>query len=86
VRDEIIVADYAATQENLDSIVERLMSTSGYEEMLAALPADTLHAQPETMVNLLASLREKYGSVEGYAREIGVTQEAVQHLRDRLLG
>lgn len=85
VRDEIIVADYAATQENLDSIVERLLSASGYEEMLATLPADTLHARPETMVDLLASLRKKYGSVEGYARDIGVTQESVQHLRDRLL-
>ena len=49
VPDEVIVADYAATQENLDAIIERLMSTEGYHDMLSALPPDTLHAEPQTM-------------------------------------
>ena len=52
VPDPVIVADYAATKENLDAIVERLMSTEGYYEMLSALPPDTMHAEPETMVGL----------------------------------
>src|ERR671931_167770 len=30
VRDEVIVADYAATQENLEAIIERLMAAKGY--------------------------------------------------------
>ncbi len=85
VRDEIIVADYAASQEKLDAIVDRLMSTRGYEEMLTALPPDTLHAEPETMVELLDRLRRKYGSIEGYAREIGLADALVERLRQRLL-
>jgi protein-tyrosine phosphatase len=81
VPDEVIVADYAATQENLDAIVDRLMSLDGYRQMLASLPPDTLHARPETMVSLLARLRERFGSIEGYAREAGVGDDAIARLR-----
>jgi protein-tyrosine phosphatase len=85
VRDEIIVADYAATQQNLDAIVERLMSTEGYQTMLSALPPDTMHAEPETMIALLGRLRERYGSVRGYAVDAGVREETLRRLEDRLL-
>src|SRR5262249_61406661 len=67
VPDEVIVADYAATQENLDAIIERLMSTKGYHVMLSALPPDTLHAEPQTMRTFLARMRATHGSIEAYA-------------------
>ena len=85
VRDEIIVADYAATQENIDAIIDRLMATEGYQAMLSALPPDTLHAQPETMVTFLERVRAQYGSMLDYARSAGVADEAVQKLATRLL-
>jgi protein-tyrosine phosphatase len=85
VRDEIIVADYAASQENLDAIIERLLSTESYQDMLAALPPDTLHAAPQTMVRLLERLRERYGSLAEYAGAIGVSSRSVERLRGRLL-
>jgi protein-tyrosine phosphatase len=85
VRDEVIVADYAATQENLDSIIDRLMDTEGYQEIFDALPPDTLHAEPETMLSLLAKVRENYGSMSDYARAIGVSDETLAHLQSRLL-
>jgi protein-tyrosine phosphatase len=85
VRDEVIVADYAATQENLDAIVERLMASDGYQTMLAALPPDTLHAEPATMVALLERLREKYGSMRGYVRAAGVADATLERLAARLL-
>jgi len=85
VPDEIIVADYAATQENLDAIIERLMSTKGYQTMLAALPADTMHAEAETMAVFLRSIRERYGSMHDYARAAAVPDAAVERLRARLL-
>jgi protein-tyrosine phosphatase len=85
VPEPIIVADYAATKDNLDAIVERLMSTEGYHEMLSALPPDTLHAEPETMAAFLTRLRETYGSTESYARSAGVPDEAIDGLRARLL-
>src|SRR5947199_217339 len=66
VPDDVVVADYVATQEHLDAIIERLMSTEGYQRMLAALPPDTLHAEAETMARFLVSIRERYGSMRGY--------------------
>lgn len=85
VPDEIIVADYAATKENLEAIVERLMSTEGYHTMLSALPPDTMHAEPETMRGFLQRLRDQHGSIADYARSAGVSDDALAALRARLL-
>jgi len=85
VRDEIIIADYAATQDNIDAIIDRLMATEGYQTMLSALPPDTLHAQPETMVRFLDRVRLEYGSMRDYARSAGVSDEAIRRLDARLL-
>lgn len=85
VPDEIIVADYAATQENLDAIIERLMSTKGYQTMLSALPPDTLHAEPQTMITFLERMRGAYGTTADYARSAGVSAGSLDRLRLRLL-
>ena len=85
VRDEVIVVDYAATQASLEAIVERLMSAEGYQTMLAALPPDTLHAEPETMLAFLAHVRERYGSMAAYARAAGVGDATLARLAATLL-
>ena len=85
VPDDVIVADYAATQENLAAITDRLMALDGYRRMLELLPPDTMHANPETMVGLLARLRAKYGAVGDYARAMGLDGGAVGRLRAALL-
>lgn len=85
VRDEIIVADYAATRETLDAIVDRLMSSEGYRDMFDALPPDTMHADPETMDGFLARVRREFGSMVDYAREIGIAEADIARLRTRLV-
>lgn len=85
VREEVIIADYAATQENLDAIVARLMATEGYRTMLEALPPDTLHAAPETMIDLLTRIRERYGSMTAYLISAGVPQSTLDHLAVAML-
>jgi protein-tyrosine phosphatase len=85
VRDEVIVADYAASRENLDAIIDRLMTSKGYEVMFSALPPDTMHAEPETMISFLRQLNDKYGSIAGYAQDAGVGAPSLDRLRDRLL-
>ncbi len=85
VPDRFIVADYAASGEALDAIVARLEESAGYRDMFAALPRDTLHAEPTTMSGFLARLREEYGSLREYAEAIGVPDVALQRLRKRLL-
>ena len=85
VRDEVIVVDYAATQASLEAIVERLMAAEGYQTMLAALPPDTLHAEPETMLAFLAHVRDRYGSMAAYARAAGVGDATLARLAATLL-
>ena len=84
VADEVIVADYAATREGLDAVVERLMQSEGYREMFAALPPDTLHAEPETMIDLLGRVRDAYGSMRGYLAEVGVADATLERLSGRV--
>lgn len=85
VRDEVIIADYAATQENLDAIVARLMATEGYRSMLEALPPDTLHAEPTTMIDLLTRIRERYGSMAEYLTAAGVAPTTLRRLETSML-
>jgi protein-tyrosine phosphatase len=85
VPDEIIVADYAATKENLEAIVERLMATTSYATVLANLPPDTLHAEAETMVAFLERIRTEYGDMRGYAQAAGVAPDALEALMVRLV-
>jgi protein-tyrosine phosphatase len=85
VPDEVIVADYAATQENLDAIIARLLETQGYQAMLSALPPDTLHAEGATMLEFLQRMRAEYGSLRDYARDAGVSDAALERLAARLL-
>lgn len=85
VDEELIVADYALTGANIDAIIERLNTTEGYRVMLAALPPETMHALPQTMEGFLGKVRDTYGSMEGYARDIGVDATTVDRLRATLL-
>jgi protein-tyrosine phosphatase len=85
VRDELIVADYVATRENLEAIVERLLASRGYQAMLAALPPDTMHAEPETILRFLGRIRELHGSMHGFARAAGIADGTLERLRARLL-
>jgi protein-tyrosine phosphatase len=85
VDDELIVADYALSGANIDAIIERLNAAEGYRTMLSQLPPDTMHALPQTMEGFLAKVRERYGSMEGYARDIGLDEALIARLRESLL-
>ena len=78
------MADYAATREGLDEIVAKLGRSRGYDDIFKELPPHTLHAEPETMVEFLAEVRGRYGSIRDCVREIGVSDEAVERLGDRM--
>ncbi len=53
--------------------------------MVQTLPPETLHARPRTMVAFLTKLHAKYGSTSAYARAAGVSNQALDQLRERLL-
>lgn len=84
VSDEDIAADYAATSERLPRILERLNAVPTYAENLQGRPLSDHETDPETMVRLLAAVRESSGSVEGWLRDQGWTDAEVDGLRSRL--
>ena len=85
VDDELIVADYALSQESMDDIIGRLNQSKGYEQMWDELPPDTLHAMPETMRELLTSIEDRWGSMHGYAREAGLDEAVFDRLAQTCL-
>ncbi len=85
VADAVIALDYADSEATLGAIIERLRRQEAYREMIAMLPPDTLRAGRETMEEFLAALRRRYGSVEGYARAAGASDQTITSLRQRLL-
>lgn len=85
VDDELIVADYALSGERIDEIIDRVMSMKGYEETLKDMPADTLHAKPESMETVLALVGDRWGSMGEYLRIGGLEDEDLVRLRDRCL-
>jgi len=85
VPDEVIVEDYADTRRSLDRIVARLRESDSYDYVFTELPPETLHAEPVTMQELLAHVRSRYGSMQGYLQEAGVDAAAIERLAERLL-
>lgn len=85
VDDEAIVADYTATRERLDAVLEHLRASTGYRTMLDALPPDTLHAEPDTMRSFLQRFRAAWGDATRYASAAGVDAATLDRLRARLL-
>jgi protein-tyrosine phosphatase len=85
VDEELIVADYALSQDSMDKVIERLDSLRGYDDMWQELPPETLHARPETMRGLLDQMNERWGGVEGYVRGISIGDRELNRLRERSL-
>ncbi|GAB2743390.1 tyrosine-protein phosphatase [Nocardioides pakistanensis] len=84
VHDEI-VADYARTREDLDAMLDQLRTLPAYKERLAALPEESLTAEPRTMELFLAHLEAEYGGAAGYLTAHGVGGELLDGLRRALL-
>ena len=79
VPDEVIVADYAASQEHLWPAWEAQQRAG----MGGAVPP---RAPPEAMVELLGCLEREYGGAAGYMRAAGLDEESIGRLRERLIG
>jgi hypothetical protein len=80
VRDDDIVADYAATAP-----VDPAQLGFGYAKSLAEYPASFLEASPETMRGFLAAIRRRYGSVRVYMAHHGVGRSDLRRLERALL-
>jgi protein-tyrosine phosphatase len=85
VPEDHIVADYALSQSAMQRMLDQLkIEHPDRHEELEKRRGAIVNAVPEVMAGLLATIRETYGSFEGYAAELGVGG-VVDDLRAALL-
>jgi protein tyrosine/serine phosphatase len=84
VSDEDVVADYVATGERIDRIVDRLMKRPAYADALREQPRDHHVPRPETMHRILTVLRKRHGGAEGWLVDNGWSEDQVAQLRGHL--
>jgi len=86
VPDDVVIADYATSQEYLRGFIE------GYREMLTdqGLDAEAVayltSSPPERMRYTLDELDRRWGSTEAYVGEHGIDDDVIERLRRNLLG
>jgi protein-tyrosine phosphatase len=82
---EEIAADYALSGENWAPFIDDWIRAAETEQerdlrrLLSVVPA-------EAMLETLELLETRHGSVRGYLRDAGVSEDALERIRSRLLG
>ena len=83
---EAVIADYAASSERVQQIVDRLLATKTYADNLRDRPLSTHMTHAETMRVLLDHIDTEYGGVPGLVERLGWTAEDQQRLEAKLRG
>jgi protein-tyrosine phosphatase len=82
---EAIIADYVATGEVLDLVLDRLRNSPTYAEDLDDRPPDAHRPRPHTLVGFLETLDQRSGGPVGWLTEAGFGADDFDRLRIRLL-
>jgi protein tyrosine/serine phosphatase len=85
VANEDIAVDYALSEERLRSRHEAWFEAAESEEELERLRR-IAQTPAASMVGVLGELERRYGGVESYLRDTGVTSEELELVRERLRG
>ncbi|MCU1366317.1 MAG: putative protein-tyrosine phosphatase [Ilumatobacteraceae bacterium] len=90
VPEEYIAADYGKTAEGMKAMRAawaKLAETQGEEARarMESSPAYYFECPPEVMAEVLVELRETHGTLVDYARSIGITDDQIDALRQRLI-
>jgi protein-tyrosine phosphatase len=83
-RDEV-VADYVATGERIELILDRLRSSPTYADDVDNVPAHEHDPRPEIMERFLARLDADHGGPLGWLSSHGFTEADFERLRRKLL-
>jgi protein-tyrosine phosphatase len=83
-RDEV-VADYVATGERIEQILDRLRASPTYAKDIDNIPAHEHDPRPEIMTKFLAHLDEAYGGPLGWLAQHGFDQQDLARLKAKLL-
>jgi protein-tyrosine phosphatase len=86
VPDEIISADYGLTELGMKRLIKWAeVSQPELATAYANMPARFAAADPRAMAIILDDLNTKHGSVQNFVREIGVSDQTANTLRESLL-
>jgi protein-tyrosine phosphatase len=85
VAGDAIAADYALSEERLLPRHEAWFAAAESEEELERLQRIS-QTPAASMAGVFAELERRYGGIEGYLREAGVTEEELERARARLRG
>jgi protein-tyrosine phosphatase len=84
VESEAIVADYAATNDRLEAIIERLSRSKMYARGVNGTPIKAHEPRAETMKAFLEQLDSRYGGLTAWLAGHGFTAEELGQLRAKL--
>jgi protein-tyrosine phosphatase len=81
---EAVVADYVATGDRLERVLDRLRASTTYAADLDSRPADSHLPYASTMEKFLATIDERHGGPLGWLTQHGWTDADTAALRARL--
>ena len=84
VEPDAIVADYAASDERIEAIIERLARSKMYAGGVNGVPVRAHAPRPETMKAFLEQLELRYGGAGNWLAARGFTAEEFAQLRAKL--
>lgn len=84
VRPEAVVADYAATGEKMDAVLERLRNSPTYADDIDRKPARSHDPRPETMAAFLEQMDSRHGGVTRWLADHGLSGDDLRLLRAKL--
>jgi protein-tyrosine phosphatase len=85
VHREAVIADYAASAERMEAILERLRSSRTYASDVDSTPAAEQAPRPQTMAAFLGQLDVRHGGAQGWLAERGFGPADVRSLRAKLV-
>ena len=85
VPDEVIVEDYTLTDARMVLVMERIRAAGGFPETATPLPPSVSRAEAASMETFLVAVREQHGSVDGWARSAGISDDTLAALREVLV-
>jgi protein-tyrosine phosphatase len=86
VEREAVVADYVASGERIDAIMDRLRASETYAADLDKMPANAHKPRAETMVAFLQQIDERHDGVLPWLKTHGFDGSDVDRLQSKLLG
>jgi protein-tyrosine phosphatase len=79
-----IIADYVATAERIEGILERLVASPTYRAELEGHDPQRHAPVPATMERVLALIDERFGGSAPWLAEHGLSASDLERLRTRL--